>query len=170
MTRALYVFACGAEPARDLTALARLAASAGWDVHVGATPSGWEFLDVEALRALTSREPRHHWSARSSRWPPAEAVVVAPATLNTVDKIAAGITDTWAVNVVVECLGLGVPIVIAPNVNPALGRHPRFRANVADLRSWGVTVLWHPDGADPPNWMVPWGQIVAALPPSATAG
>ena len=54
----------------------------------------------------------------------------------------------------------------APNVNPALGRHPRFHDNVADLRRWGVTVLWHPDGADPPTWMVPWREIVAALPPS----
>jgi phosphopantothenoylcysteine synthetase/decarboxylase len=165
VTRTLYVFACGAGPARDLADLARLAGADGWDVHVGATPAGWEFLDLAELTAVTGHEPRHTWSQRTSGWPPADGIVVAPATINTVDKIAAGIADTWAVNVIIECLGLGVPIVVAPNVNPALGRHPRYRQNVDELRSWGVAVLWEPDGADPPNWMVPWDQILDALPP-----
>lgn len=162
MTGALYVLACGAGPARDLADLARLAIADGWDVYVGATPAGWEFLDVDQLTELTGHQPRHHWSGRTSGWPPADGIVVAPATLNTVNKIAAGITDTWAVNVVVECMGMGVPIVIAPNVNPALGRHPRFRQNIIDLRTWGVTVLWTSD-PEPPNWMAPWPAIVAAL-------
>lgn len=162
MTRALYLLACGAGPARDLPELARLAMGDGWDVHVGATPAGWDFLDVEEITAVTGHPPRNRWSGRTSGWPPAEAVVVAPATLNTVNKIAAGITDTWAVNVVVESLGLGVPIVIAPNVNEALGRHPRFRRNVADLRSWGISVLWEPD-AGLSDWTVSWGAVLAEL-------
>jgi phosphopantothenoylcysteine synthetase/decarboxylase len=161
----LYVIACGAGPAGELGELVRQALADGWDVYVGSTPAGWEFLDVDGLERLTGHAPRHHWSGRTSGWPPADAVVVAPATINTVDKIAAGITDTWAVSVVVECLGLGVPIVLAPNVNPALGRHPGYRRSVAELRDWGVSVLWHPDGADPPRWMVPWGEMLAALPP-----
>jgi phosphopantothenoylcysteine synthetase/decarboxylase len=136
MTGTLYIPACGASPTSDVVDLVRLAKADGWDVCVGTTPTGWEFLDVDAVRQESGHEPRRQWSGRSSGWPPADAVVVAPATINTVDKIAAGITDTWAVNVVVECLGLDIPIVIAPNVNPALGRHPRFRGNIADLRDW----------------------------------
>lgn len=167
MTRALYVFACGAEPTRDLADLVTLAIADGWDVCVGATPSGWDFLDVDQITELTGHAPRRTWSGRTSGWPPADAVVVAPATINTVNKIAAGICDTWAVNVVVESMGLGVPVVVAPNVNPALGRHPRFRQNVDDLRQWGLTVLWHPDGANPPTWIVPWDQILEAVTPPA---
>lgn len=163
MSKTLYALACGASPTGDLVELIRLAKADGWDVCVGTTPTGWEFLDTEAVRQETGREPRRYWSGRSSGWPPADAIVVAPATINTVDKIAAGITDTWAVNVVVEYMGLDVPIVIAPNVNPALGRHPRFRQNVADLRDWGLTILWHADQAEPP-WMAPWDSIVGALP------
>jgi phosphopantothenoylcysteine synthetase/decarboxylase len=126
---------------------------------------GWgaSVLDVEAITQETGHEPRRQWSGRSSGWPPADAIVVAPATINTVNKIAAGITDTWAVNVVVECMGLDVPIVIAPNVNPALGRHPRFRQNISELRSWGLTVLWEHDPTEPP-WIVPWGAMLTALP------
>lgn len=163
MSRTLYVFACGAGPAREVADLARLARAAGWDVYVGATPAGWEFLDVAGLATVTGHEPRRTWSGRTSGWPPADGVIVAPATITTVDKIAAGIADTWAVNVIVECLGLGVPIVIAPNVNPALGRHPRFRQNVDELRTWGISVLWEPEGAAPPTWMVPWPQTLAEI-------
>ena len=170
MSRVLYLFACGAGPAGDVADLARLAIAGGWDPYVGATPAGWEFLDVDGLIEVTGHEPRCGWSGRSSGWPPAQGIIVAPATINTVDKIAAGITDTWAVSVIVECLGLGVPIVIAPNVNPALGRHRRYRQNVEELRSWGITVLWHPDGAAPPAWMVPWDEMLAALPGAATEG
>jgi hypothetical protein len=168
VTSALYVFACGAGPTRDLVDLAQLAITGGWDVYVGATPAGWDFLDIDQLTELTGHEPRCHWSGRTSGWPPADGIIVAPATLNTVNKIAAGITDTWAVNVVVECMGMGVPIVIAPNVNPALGRHPRFRQNITDLRTWGITVLWNPN-PEPPEWMAPWQDILAALSTSAVS-
>jgi hypothetical protein len=48
-----------------------------------------------------------------------------------------------------------------------VGRHPRYRQNVDELRSWGITVLWEPDGAAQPTWMVPWEEMVAALPAAA---
>jgi hypothetical protein len=170
VSRVLYLFACGAGPAGELGDFVRLAHADGWDVYVGATPAGWELLDVAALARLTGHEVRRSWSGRDSGWPAADGVVVAPATINTVSKIALGITDTWVVSVVVECLGLGVPVVVAPNVNPALGRHPRFRESVAELRSWGVSVLWRPDGADPPRWMAPWPDVLGALPVADVSG
>jgi phosphopantothenoylcysteine synthetase/decarboxylase len=58
-----------------------------------------------------------------------------PSTRST--KFAAGIADTWALSTLIEGMGLGTPIVFVANINPALARHPRFRQNVADLRSWG---------------------------------
>jgi phosphopantothenoylcysteine synthetase/decarboxylase len=143
--------------------LVRIAQADGWDVFVGATPAGWDFLDADELERLTGHHPRRDYSGRSSGWPQADGIIVAPATINTVKKIAAGITDTWAVNVIVECMGLGVPVVIAPNVNPALGRHPRYRENVHELRDWGVTILWEAEGFSPPTWMAEWEQMVRAL-------
>lgn len=166
--RALYILACGAGPARDIGQLARLALDDGWKVHVGATPAGLEFLDTAKLTELTANPVRHTWSGRTSSWAPADAIIVAPATINTVNKIALGITDTWAVNVVVECMGHGTPIVIAPNVNPALGRHPQFRRSVEELRQWGVSVLWHPSPT-PPTWMADWSQMLAEVRTRSTA-
>jgi phosphopantothenoylcysteine synthetase/decarboxylase len=163
VTRNLYVFACGAGPARDLPDLIRPAMAQGWDVFVGATPAGWDFIDTDQLRDLTGHAPRRDHSGRTSGWPQPDGVIIAPATINTVNKIAAGITDTWATNVIIECMGLAVPVVIAPNVNPALGRHPRYRQNVDELRSWDVSVLWEPEGYSPPKWMVPWEHMLRAL-------
>jgi phosphopantothenoylcysteine synthetase/decarboxylase len=85
--------------------------------------------------------------------------VVAAATLNTIGKLAAGIADTWVLSTVTEHFGLGVPVVVAPCVNAALARHPRFPRNVADLRSWGISVLWDAERTDKP-WMAPWDRML----------
>jgi len=52
-----------------------------------------------------------------------------------------------------------VPIVVAPNVNPALARHPAFRRAISLLRDWGVEVL-HDPSAQPPTWMNTWDHIL----------
>jgi phosphopantothenoylcysteine synthetase/decarboxylase len=160
VTRNLYVLACGAGPAADVAQLAALAMDDGWDVYVGATPAGWGFLDVGELADLTGHPPRHDYSGRTSGWPKADGLVVAPATLNTIGKFAAAIADCWALSTLTEAFGHGVPIVMAPHTNPALSRHPRFRENVAELRSWGVTVL---DPSPERPWMAPWPTVLGAV-------
>ena len=165
----LYVIACGAGPASELATLVRLAQAAGWTVCVGATPAGWGFIDAKRLAALTGHPVRRDYSGRSGTWPPADGIIVAPATLSTVDKLAAGIADSWALSLLIECMGVDLPIVLAPNVNPALGRHPRFRRNVEELRGWGVSVLWDRSAA-PPVWMVPWPAILDELHARARPG
>jgi hypothetical protein len=94
--------------------------------------------------------------------PPANAIVVAPATFNTVNKFASGIADTLALSLLCEYLSLEVPIVVAPNVNPALARHPEYQTSVKKLREWGVRVLVDPS-PPPPTWMVGWDQILGEL-------
>jgi phosphopantothenoylcysteine synthetase/decarboxylase len=162
VTQNLYILACGAGPAADLPELVTLAIADDWDVYVGATPAGWDFLDVAKLTDLTGHTVRRDYSGRTSSWPPADAIIVAPATINTIDKFAAGIADTWALSTLIESMGHGVPIVFATNINPALSRHPRFRHNIEELRSWGITVLWEPD-LEPPTWIAPWQVILDAL-------
>ena len=161
--RNLYVIACGAKPAADIHELVQLAIDASWDVYVGTTPSGWDFIDELRLRDLTGHEVRHTYSGRTSGWPPADAVIVAPATINTIDKFAAGIADTWALSTLIELYGHGAHIVFAPNVNPALGRHPRFRQNITELRTWGISVPWEDPRFDDPTWMVPWETMLSEL-------
>jgi len=155
----VYVIACGAGPAADLASFLRLARSAGWTVCVTATPQGCELLDLPAVSGLTEYPVRLDYTKPSPPWPPADLILVAPATLNTVNKFAAGIADSVALSLLTECFGLDVPIVVAPNVNPALARHPRFPRSIDQLRAWGVHVLYDP-AAPPPIWMPPWQMIL----------
>lgn len=131
-----------------------------WDVYVGTTPAGWGFVNPAQLADVTGHPVRRDYSGRVGGWPPADAIVVVPATINTIDKFAAGIADCWALSVLIESMGHDVPIVFAPNVNPALGRHPRFRDNIDELRSWGVSVLWDDPSFDAPLWMATWTDIL----------
>lgn len=157
--RVIYLIVCGAGPAADVPTFLNLAKHAGWTVCVTATPQGAELLDVARVSDLIEFPPRLDYAKTSPPWPPADLVLVAPATINSVDKFAAGIADSVALGLLTECFGADLPVVIAPNVNPALARHPRFRQSIEELRDWGVHVLFDPS-APPPTWMAPWATII----------
>jgi phosphopantothenoylcysteine synthetase/decarboxylase len=78
--------------------------------------------------------------------PEANAIVVAPATFNTINRWVAGITNTITVGALWEFLGLDGPIVAVPDVNPPLARHPTLRASLRQLRR---ALDPHPEGAVP---------------------
>ena len=71
-------------------------------------------------------------------------MIVAPATVNTINKWAAGICDTLALGILVEAIGKRLPIVALPSTNQAHAAHPAFTENIGKLRSWGVSVLFGP--------------------------
>ena len=77
------------------------------------------------------------------------AIIVAPATYNTINKWALGISDTYALGVLAETTGLDVPIVVLPFVNTALASRPPFRHSVESLRAEGVRILLGPGGFEP---------------------
>ena len=56
--------------------------------------------------------------------PEADAMIVAPATVNTVNKWAAGITDTLVLGLLVEGYGYGVPTAVVPYTNKVMALHP----------------------------------------------
>src|ERR1039458_8001625 len=117
----LYVIVCGAPAASGVDEFVRLAQDADWLVRVIATPTGERFIDAAQLAALTGDRVQTAFRM-PDELPAADAVVVAPATFNTVNKWAAGITDTFATGLLCELTGLGVPIVAVPLVKEALAR------------------------------------------------
>lgn len=152
-TRVLYAVACGAGPAPDVSQLVQDAQRRGWDVHLIATPAALDFLDTDALAAHTGHPVRSHYRTpgadRSRSLPHADAIVVAPATYNTINKWAAGISDTYALGILAETTGLHVPTVALPFVNTALAANPAFTRAVAHLRDAGVHVLFGPGQWEP---------------------
>ncbi len=145
--RVLYVVACGGRPAGDLPAFVQEAQRVGWEVCVIATPNAVKFMDLARLADLTGHVVRYDYKQPDEPdvLPPADAIVVAPATFNTINKWAAGISDTLALGLLNEAIGLGLPVVAVPFPNVALARHPAFRRSMRDLRSYGVRLVFDPD-------------------------
>jgi len=77
--------------------------------------------------------------------PEPNAIIVAPATCNTINKWANGISDTLALGLVTEAIGKKLPLVALPFTNKAQAAHPAFERSIRDLRSYGVTVLYGPE-------------------------
>lgn len=143
----LYLILCGAPPAREAMTLVELAKEQRWRVCIIATPAGTQFINASELEAATGYPIRSEYKTPGTAdlLPPPDAIVVAPATVNTINKWAAGICDTLALGILVEAIGKQLPIVAMPFTNRAHAAHPAFVENIGRLRSWGVDVLFGPD-------------------------
>ncbi|MCX5426088.1 flavoprotein [Streptomyces sp. NBC_00078] len=184
MTRTLYLISCAAPPARRLTIPIRAAQRDGWDVCLILTPSAyrWATEDPEGnlaeLRELTGHPVRYDYKLPSQpdALPDPDALLVAPLTSNSVNKWAGGISDTLALGLITEGIGLGLPIVALPHWNDAQGKHPAVTRSVAELRAAGVTVLLDDGHEEAAGGFVPhrprhgdldaypWETALAALP------
>ena len=147
MPKVLYVIACAAPPAKQVDKLIRLAQGDGWDTCLIATPAALAFFDSPTITGLTSHSVRSQYKEPDAPdvLPPPDAVIVAPATVNTINKWAAGICDNLALGILVEGIGKKLPIVAMPFTNYAHAAHPAFAVSISKLRSWGVRVLFGPD-------------------------
>jgi phosphopantothenoylcysteine synthetase/decarboxylase len=164
----LYIIACGGRPAGQLPAFVSFAQEQGWDVCVVATPDGTKFLKAAALAELTNHPVRSQYKQPDEPdvLPPADALIVAPATFNTVNKWAQGISDTLALGLLNEAVGLGLPMAAVPWPNVALARHPVFMRSIASLREWGMRVILDSGrlpGASDATASFPWAELRAEL-------
>jgi phosphopantothenoylcysteine synthetase/decarboxylase len=164
----LYVVASGASPARELPELIA-ALTSDWDTCVITTPEGARFFDVGQIAARTGHPVRTGFKDPDAPdvLPPAAAFAAVPATFNTINKWAAGISDTLALGLLNEAMGLDRPIVTVPWPNAALARHPAFARSIATLRACGVSVILDlenvPDDESPRPVRFPWDELHAEL-------
>lgn len=101
----------------------------GHQVALTLTPTAAEWIasaersELERITGLPVRsQPRRPGEPRPH--PPIDVLVAAPASANTVAKLALGIGDNQALSVLSEGLG-STPMVVFPRVNAAHARHPR---------------------------------------------
>jgi len=148
--RSLTVIVCGAGPATHVGNLIAIARNRDWTVQVIATPAALDFIDTAALADQCGSPVRSQYrTPGESRSQPSDAIIVAPATYNTINKWALGISDTYALGVLAETTGLGVPTIVLPFVNSALARRASFQRSVESLRAEGVRILLGPGGVEP---------------------
>ncbi|MFD5109015.1 flavoprotein [Streptomyces cinereoruber] len=152
-TSTLYLFSSAAPPVFDVARVIEEAQADGWDVCLGLTSTAAHWLadSLDGLAVLTGHPVR--WSYRMPGqpdvWPEPDAIVVAPATFNTINQWALGITDKWLVGVVAEGIGKGIPMAMMPCVNRAYVAHPQFERSIDTLRDAGVRVLYGEGGFIP---------------------
>lgn len=152
-SRVLYLFGSAAPPVFDIATVIESAQDRGFDVCLGLTPTATRWLgdQLPALEDLTGHPVRSEYKLPSEpdAWPKADVIAVAPATFNTVNAWALGITRDFVVGVVAEGTGKGIPIAVMPCVNAAYVRHRQFERSVAELRAMGVEVLYGEGGFVP---------------------
>lgn len=71
----------------------------------------------------------------------ADALLIYPATANTISKIATGVDDTPVTSMATVALGAGIPIAIAPAMHNSMMNHPAVKENIEKLKSWGVSFI-----------------------------
>jgi phosphopantothenoylcysteine decarboxylase len=166
--RWVYLVVSAAPPVLQIEELVMALGADGWSVCVIATPTAASWIDLDALAAATGCLTQVH--ARSPReqesLPRADAVVAAPITFNSINKWAAGTSDTLALGVLNEMLGTDVPIVAAPCVKAVLRTHPAYDENIARLTRAGVSIM-DPDAvtlrAEDGLATFDWPQILSVL-------
>jgi phosphopantothenoylcysteine decarboxylase/phosphopantothenate--cysteine ligase len=71
----------------------------------------------------------------------ADLFLIAPATANSVGKIASGIDDTPVTTFATTALGSGVPVALAPAMHEPMYDHPGVVENLDKIEEWGVNVI-----------------------------
>ena len=71
----------------------------------------------------------------------ADALLIYPATANTISKIATGVDDTPVTSMATIALGAGIPVAIAPAMHASMLNNPAVKENVEKLKSWGVSFI-----------------------------
>ncbi|MCD6428826.1 MAG: bifunctional phosphopantothenoylcysteine decarboxylase/phosphopantothenate--cysteine ligase CoaBC [Desulfurococcales archaeon] len=69
------------------------------------------------------------------------SMVIAPATLNTIAKIATGIADTSVALTAITMMGMGKPVVIVPAMHKCLWDSPQAKEVLVKIRQWNTTVV-----------------------------
>ncbi len=143
MTAPVGLVVCGAPLASRAADVARALAADGYQLAVGLSEAGSEWIDTDQL-ASAAEQPaavRRRAPTEQRRTPRPDRVVAFPLTFNTANKIAAGIMDNHVTGTLCDALGSGAPIVATLMVNDRLWRHPVWASTLARLSDAGVRFL-----------------------------
>ncbi|MDR0453467.1 MAG: bifunctional phosphopantothenoylcysteine decarboxylase/phosphopantothenate--cysteine ligase CoaBC [Deferribacteraceae bacterium] len=125
--------------------IVRLLQKAGHHVRVIMTSSAAQFVTPLTFKTLSGFPVYGHSDVlhsedgnhiNLSKW--ADIIVVAPATANTVAKMAHGLADNLLTAVL---LAAKCPVIIFPSMNENMYKNPATQANLTILRNYGVKVV-----------------------------
>src|SRR5437763_5144708 len=124
---------------------------AGCEVRVAMTRHACEFVQPLAFRALSGSyvlvddydpdnpDPIAHITLSQT----IDLFVIAPATANTLAKLANGVADDFVSSTYLACTA---PVLVAPAMNTVMWEHPATQRNVQKLREHGVSIITPDEG------------------------
>ena len=131
--------------------LARLLVKEGAEVQVVMTALAKEFITPLTMATLTKKpilvdfyNPENgDWNSHVDLGLWADLMLIAPATANTIGKMASGIADNLLLT---TYLSAKCPVVVAPAMDLDMYRHSATQRNLAVLRSFGNVIIEPEDG------------------------
>ena len=137
---------CGGIAAYKTPNLVRELRKMGAEVEIVMTENATRFVSPMALQAVNGKPVRDKlWDEQAeaamghielARW--AHTILIAPATANTLAKLAQGLADDLLTTL---CLASDAQVAFAPAMNQAMFLHPRTQANLQTLQADGYQML-----------------------------
>ena len=165
MVQTLYLVLSGAPAPEGAPELVRLLQADGYEVACLSTPTGVRFHDTTELERLTGERVRveYRMPGTGSPLPPADLVLAAPLTFNSTNKFAQGHADNFALGLLCEMVGYGVPTVVVPHCKPQLASHPAYRRSLDTLATIPAVTLVYDHDAPYESRMPTWAEVLQTL-------
>ncbi|MCD4702756.1 MAG: bifunctional phosphopantothenoylcysteine decarboxylase/phosphopantothenate--cysteine ligase CoaBC [Methanosarcinaceae archaeon] len=127
--------------------LARELIRNGADVHAVMTDAAKHILHPDALHYATGHDVISNITgdvehvAFCGSLGCADLLLIAPATANTIGKIANGIDDTSVTTFATTALGSNIPVIVVPSMHGSMYDHPAVASNIDRLKEWGIVLI-----------------------------
>ena len=135
----------GSIAAVETVKLARELIRRGADVYPVMTPAAMKIIHPDSLYFATGHRPIteltgavEHVQLCGDLEGHADLLLIAPATANTISKIALGIDDTPVTTFATTAFGTGIPMMIVPAMHNTMYRNPAVIRNVEALKRYGI--------------------------------
>src|SRR5437879_10352742 len=141
----------------------------GADVYAVISPSTEKMIGSDLLewatgnpvvRELTGKLEHIALAGKSSGH--VDLVLIAPATANTIGKLASVIDDTPVATAAATAIGSKLPVIIAPAMHEPLYDHPIAQENIARLKQIGVEFV-EPEIVEGKAQIAPTAKIIQAV-------
>ena len=137
----------GSIAAVHVVELARELIRNGADVYAVTTPSAERIIHPDALgyatgnnviTKLTGKIEHVEFCGLKGR---ADLLLIAPATANTIGKIAHGVDDTPVTTFATTAIGSNIPVIVVPAMHEAMYNHPAVIENIEKMKEWGIIFI-----------------------------
>ncbi|MGP8321495.1 MAG: bifunctional phosphopantothenoylcysteine decarboxylase/phosphopantothenate--cysteine ligase CoaBC [Methanosarcinaceae archaeon] len=137
----------GSIAAVHVVELARELIRNGADVYAVTTPAAERIIHPDALfyatgnKVITKLTGKIEHVGFCGLNGCADLLLIAPATANTIGKIAQGIDDTPVTTFATTAIGSNIPVVIVPAMHGSMYDHPAVTKNITTLKKWKLLII-----------------------------